>query len=298
MTVDTSFFRSLLEQLSDGVYIVDRDRKISLWNRAAEQLTGYSAEEIIGTCCAQSILRHVDHGGRTACAAGCPLSDCLNSVEPEPREMYLRHKDGHRVPVSIRVVPITAPDGAVVGAAEVFTDNTTKGQLRQRLLELERLALLDPLTALPNRRFLEAQLGNRLDELKRYQWPCGVVYLDVDRFKDVNDGHGHAVGDEVLKMVGKTLTASSRIFDAVGRWGGDEFMAVMANVQRRELVEVAERFRALVGSACLEAPQRLQVTVSVGLAMATPEDTLSSLVERADKMLYEAKRAGRNRVCI
>jgi diguanylate cyclase (GGDEF)-like protein len=210
----------------------------------------------------------------------------------------MRHKDGHRIPVRVRVIPTYDSSGARSGAAELFRLNSPAEQLERRLADLERLALLDPLTALPNRRYLEAQLANRLDELCRYSWPFGLAFLDVDQFKRVNDVHGHQVGDEVLRMVGKTLSAGTRTFDAVGRWAGDEFLAVLANVQQRELEEVAERFRALVSSAGLGAGVGIQVTVSIGVTLASREDSIETLVQRADRLMYEAKRAGRNRVCV
>ncbi|MBI5538371.1 MAG: diguanylate cyclase [Deltaproteobacteria bacterium] len=291
-----AFFTEFLEQLNEGVYIVDHARRITSWNRAAEMLTGFRREEVLGACCSQNVLRHVDATGRGACAEGCPLLAAFAGRGRGESEMFFRHKDGHRVPVLVRVVPILGGHGHVDGAIQIFHQKTPTEEMQKRLVELEKLALIDPLTALPNRRHLEAQLRHRLDELRRYDWPFGALLLDVDRFKQVNDGHGHGAGDDVLKMVGKTLTACTRGFDTVGRWGGDEFLAVLANVQQRDLEEVAERFRVLVSTACLEAPDKIQVTISIGAALAFPQDTVESLLGRADKMLYEAKRSGGNRV--
>ena len=123
-----------------------------------------------------------------------------------------------------------------------------------------------------------------------------MLFLDIDSFKPVNDQHGHMVGDDVLRMLGRTLSASSRMFDTVGRWGGDEFLAVVANVQKGTLIEVAERFRSLVASSSVPSANSLRVTVSIGAAIASPDDDMESLMKRADELLYDAKRTGRNRV--
>lgn len=297
LPTDSRFYLELLDQLEEPVYMVDRARRITFWNRAAEQVTGYRRTEIVGLCCADSILLHIDTSGRSACSEGCPLHRALDGSQEPSVEMFLRHKDGHRIPVRVRAVPVRDARGAVVGAAEMFTETSSRDEIARRLADLQRLALLDPVTALPNRRYLETQVTGRLDELKRYGWPFGVLFLDVDGFKEVNDTHGHPVGDEVLRMLARTLAASSRIFDTVGRWGGDEFLAVVANVQETTLIEVGERFRTLIESSVVKGSAEVRVTVSVGAAYARRDDDMGELIGRADELMYEAKRGGRNRVC-
>lgn len=286
----------LLESLYDAVYMVDRERRITFWNAAAEELTGYTAGEVIGRHCFENLLRHVDEQGNSLCSGICPVSLTLKDGLRRSEEIYLHHKDGHRVPVSVRVAPLRDNQGALIGAIEVFSDNSVKAQLNERVRELERLALLDPLTGLPNRRYLEIQLGSRMDELTRYAWPFGILLMDIDDFKQVNDLHGHLVGDRVFRMVARTLSANARVFDVIGRWGGDEFLAILTNVDQGRLAQVAERFRYLVESSQLEEPAAISVTVSIGATLATPEDSVESLLERADGLLYRAKDSGRNQV--
>jgi diguanylate cyclase (GGDEF)-like protein len=160
--------------------------------------------------------------------------------------------------------------------------------------ELQQLALVDSLTGLPNRRHLESHILSRLEELRRNQWMFGVLFVDVDDFKHINDHFGHNVGDEVLRMVGRTLDENSRYFDMIGRWGGEEFVAIIGNTPLPMLKDVGERLRMLVERSGLKGAQEIQVTISVGGTVAIPEDSIESLIRRADDKLYEAKRAGRN----
>lgn len=290
-------FAQVLDELSDGVYCVDASRRVTYWNRSAERITGYPAAEVVGRSCAESLLIHVDPDGRPLCQIGCPLQRTLQDGVPQRAEVFLHHRDGHRVPVQVRVTPLRNAEGVVVGAVEIFSDNSAKRAMAERIGNLERLAMLDQLTELPNRRYLEMSLALRVSELLRYGWPFGVLLLDIDHFKEVNDRYGHQAGDRTLKMVARTLSYSSRVFDVVGRWGGEEFLAIVSHIDQAQLTNVAERLRAMVERSMLELPEGLiQVTVSIGAAMAEPREEVDRLLRRVDRRLYEAKRSGRNLV--
>ena len=298
----TRFFEpgtGLLDQMFDAVYVVDRRRRIVYWNRAAGQLTGYRPDEVVGSHCFDRVLNHVDESGCSLCTAGCPLSHAMVVGQPHQSRIFLHHRDGHRVPVSVRVVPLRDDDGRVIGAVEVFRDESSHPAQAPDVEELQRLALLDPLTGLPNRRLLEATIAARFDEMVRYGWVFGVLFMDIDHFKGINDDHGHAVGDRVLQMVGRTLASCSRPFDVVGRWGGEEFVGVAAHVDGPQLSAIARRFRALVEQSSFDLGERhLSVTISVGAVCVRAGDTQDSVVERADRLMYRAKRLGRNRVAV
>ncbi|MBW2523782.1 MAG: GGDEF domain-containing protein [Deltaproteobacteria bacterium] len=199
------------------------------------------------------------------------------------------------MPGSVRVVPLLDSGGAVVGAAEIFTDRSEQQAATHRIADLERMAFLDPLTRVANRRFLEQHLDARLHELQRFEWPFGVLMFDIDHFKRINDSLGHATGDHVLAMVARTAAGNARSFDLIARWGGDEFVHVVSNVGPAELRDVAWRLRNLVrNSALITDDQTLAVTVSVGAAAARRTDTIETLLERADAQVYRSKRAGRD----
>ncbi|MBN2339203.1 MAG: diguanylate cyclase, partial [Acidobacteria bacterium] len=215
-----NLYRELLDAIADGVYFTDRERRIAFWNRGAEALTGYARDEVIGRRCMDNLLVHVDNAGTRLCFGACPLAATLENGEPREADVYLHHKNGHRVPVRVRVFPIRDDGGAITGAVEVFNDNTATRRAAAHLERMERLALLDHLTGIANRRGAEAAIRSRLEELRRNGWGFGVLLLDIDDFKAVNDSCGHETGDRVLRLVARTLEAGARSFDLVGRWGG------------------------------------------------------------------------------
>jgi diguanylate cyclase (GGDEF)-like protein len=214
-------------------------------------------------------------------------------------EVFLHHRDGHRVPVTVRAAPITNDSGEIVGAVETFRDESARAEAIERTQELERVAFLDPLTGIGNRRFAQAVLSERLSESRRYGWPFGLLFIDIDHFKQVNDDYSHALGDQVLCMVARTLQGVARSHDFVGRWGGEEFVMVVTGIDEQGLAAVAERTRSLVELSGLRSnADKVAVTVSIGAAVAEPDDSAESLVERADERMYRSKRAGRNRVTL
>ena len=300
MKITLDFYKNLLDNLHDGVYFVNRDREIIYWNKGAERITGYAASDVVGSHCWDNILMHVDALGESLCLNGCPLAKVIAAGGEIKAEVFLSHKDGHRVPVAVRATPITNREGKIIGGVEVFSDNTEKITALQLVEELQHKVFLDPLTDLANRRYVEMNLQVKANEMSRYGWQFGVIMMDIDHFKDVNDRYGHGIGDEALKMISRTLLYSSRSTDIVGRWGGEEFIAVIANTNRQKLHDIAERYKSLVerSSLPLGGEETLCLTISAGATLAEPCETAETVIKRSDKLLYESKATGRNRVTI
>lgn len=167
-------------------------------------------------------------------------------------------------------------------------------QARVEIATMAKLAFSDSLTGLPNRRRLLEVLENRLDEAARYQHAVSVVLFDLDRFKRINDDHGHDAGDTVLKALARILESTLRGVDAFGRWGGEEFLIVAVGIREEEATALAERCRALLAGH--EFPVVGELTASFGVAAHRPDESSRSLLARADGALYGAKRVGGNRV--
>lgn len=294
--MDVDFCKDILDNLYDGVYFVDRTRMIISWNKGAELLTGYSSSDVLGKSCSDNILIHIDDEGVNLCEGQCPLADAISSGCRREADVFLHHKEGHRVPVSVRVAPIQDSSGQIVGAVEIFSDNSSKIAYIQTIEELRRTALLDPQTEVANRRCVEMVLQSQIDEMRRYNGTFGVVFIDLDNFKTVNDMYGHDVGDQVLKMVARTLLNSSRSSDTLGRWGGDEFLAIILNTTEDQLHSISNRLRSIVEQSMLSVGSNvIRVTVSIGATLCQPNDTVDTLLKRVDKLLYESKGRGRNR---
>nr|WP_258012662.1 diguanylate cyclase [Stenotrophomonas maltophilia] len=176
--------------------------------------------------------------------------------------------------------------------------NQRLGRLRQQRDELRQLAETDGLTGLPNRRAGLQQLGRHLERVNREGGPLVIGFLDIDLFKDINDRHGHAVGDQVLVAVARALRTAVRSQDEVVRMGGEEFLLLMPGMPREAASARLDRLRQRITEAGLALQVAgLEVTASIGLAQWRPgEDDLAALLRRADHAMYVAKRAGRNRV--
>ncbi|RAZ88221.1 GGDEF domain-containing protein [Mesorhizobium hawassense] len=170
--------------------------------------------------------------------------------------------------------------------------------LSARSQTLEQAALTDGLTGMQNRRYFDDALREYLHEFRRIDRPVGLMILDLDHFKQVNDTHGHDVGDEVLRAVATCLRGMTRYHDVVARLGGEEFAVVTPNMDVELLARFAERIRkAIAGMSILSGNVRLKVTTSVGLAVWDHKESAEDFYRRADRQLYEAKKQGRNRVC-
>jgi len=293
------FYQDLIDNLYDGVYFVGMDRAITYWNKGAEKLTGYSSSNALGKSCHDSFLAHVNESGKNLCESGCPIKIALEEGKYNESELYLHHKDGHRVPVTVRVFPITDKKGKITGAVEIFSDNSSHVASKRRIDELQQLALLDPLTQIGNRRFLEMTLEAKLAETARYNNQIALFFIDIDDFKQINDSHGHDVGDEALRVTAKTLNAVIRPMDTLGRWGGEEFIAAASNINRESVQAIAERFRSFIErSSVRTGDENLLFTVTIGGTIARPSDDLAALVKRADTLMYEGKKKGKDQVII
>jgi diguanylate cyclase (GGDEF)-like protein len=210
--------------------------------------------------------------------------------------LFLRHKEGRRVPIANRTQPLRGADGSVVGGIEIFSDDTAQVESRRKAEEMSRMAFLDHLTQVPNRRFLEIALRTAFDEFEAHKSPFGILLIDLDRFKEVNDVWGHASGDAVLKATARTLSGALRGTDVVGRWGGDEFLAIVRNVNEDVLDALARRCVALVSQLTLAAPsegRKAMASISVGAALAAAGEPAEELLRRADERLYRSKFEGR-----
>lgn len=173
-------------------------------------------------------------------------------------------------------------------------------QLREARQEMEVLALHDGLTNLFNRRAIEEQAEGELNFASRKGLPLSIILLDIDHFKSINDQYGHKIGDDTLRRLALVLVENIRLYDHVGRWGGEEFIVLLPDTRLEEAVKVAERLRVKTADAKFSLDNGEQFPVSISLGVACASGTyplLLKLVDAADQALYQAKESGRNRVC-
>lgn len=291
-------YLNIINNLRDGIYFVDTERRILFWNKAAEQITGYSAEEIVGKRCQDSRLNHIDEAGRPLCAVGCPLFATLGDGQQRQDRVFVRHKDGYRIPIHVNIFPMRK-EGRIIGAVEVFTQDSPTVYEDNLVEQLSNVAMHDQLTQLPNRRYLESFLHYKLEEFQRFGHPFAVLFADIDNFSRFNNEYGHDVGDAVLRNIAASIRRSVRRNDLVGRWGGEEYVGVYSGTNSAGISAIGEKFRQLVqNTEVISGGEQLNVSVSVGITAVRPEDTIDTLVERSDELMYRSKKEGKNRVTL
>ena len=299
MRIEKDYYERIIENLHEGLYLVNRDRVIIYWNKAAEQISGFTANEVVGKSCSDNILTHVNSEGNSLCTGMCPLAATIADEKPREAEVYMHHKDGHRIPVSVRVSTLTDREGNIIGGIELFADISNQAASELRVKELEKLALLDNLTQLANRNYIEREVQSRFEEKKRFNVPFGVIFMDIDHFKQFNDKYGHDCGDRVLTQTAGIMQNSLRTLDSVARWGGEEFLILLPGASGIEAGEVAEKLRKKIENTHCNCEQlSLKITITFGVGEYKEEDSLKQTVKRADSALYEGKAAGRNQVFI
>lgn len=289
-----------------GIAVKGLDGRYRITNRVMENLLGQSATQIDGRTDGElfspdvaATLALSDQrviGGEAATCDSTPLKIHGLPGRCQWIKFPLRSTDG-RV-ISIGVVAL----GALLSEGEAEKDESmerlqqTIHDLQKTLIELDRLASTDKLTGAWNRRRLEDAVFNEMDRLRRYDHPLSLLIIDIDFFKQVNDQHGHPVGDLVLTQLAKVVQSSLRSTDSLTRWGGEEFVVLCPNTTLSTAAMMAERLRARVASASY--PHELAVTTSIGVAECISGESFEAWLERADAALYRAKSCGRNQVQI
>ena len=289
-------YSAIIENMQDGAYFVDQNRKILFWNSAAEKITGYAKDEIIGKSCPESHLNHIDEEGKPLCQVGCPLFATNIDGKQRRERVFVRHKDGHRLPIRVNIFPIRKED-EIIGSIEIFTQDSPTKYEDQLIEHLSGIAMHDDLTKLPNRRYLESFLNYKLNQYSRFNQLFAVLFADIDNFSDFNNTYGHDAGDLVLTNIANTILKDTKKDDMIGRWGGEEIVGVITIDNEYEASIKADNFRKLVENIEINYEGKpLHVTVSVGVTVVKMDDTIESIVDRADHLMYQSKHAGKNRV--
>ncbi len=289
-------FQQILDAISEGVYVTDEQRRILYWSAGAERITGFKASEVVGKHCYDDVLVHTDLEGKRLCDEGCPLEYCISrKTDRTVNESFLRRKNGERVAVYSKAAALT--DGDVTYGVEVFGELEPVGS-RDLTAEVQKLSdssVSDPLSGVFNRRYFDAYLEQQFAMWERLERCYGVLYLDVDDFKLINDALGHARGDDAIRFVAGVLSSGARKMDVVARYGGDEFAVICAVSTPAELESAALRVvRVVHDSTFIRAGEgEAGLTVSLGGTLVGKHDRDScDALERADTAMCRAKRQG------
>jgi len=283
-----------LQSIAEGVIATDEQGRIETLNPAAQSLTGWTSAEARGRPLAE-VFRIVDQADRRVQIN--PVATLLQegrSVELRGNTILLR-RDGREIGVDTSTAPIRDRDGATIGAVLVFYDVTDDRRFTE---QLSHQARHDPLTGLANRREFEHRLARALEGAAGGDRRHAMLYIDLDRFKEVNDSCGHAAGDDLLREISILLQRKLRQGDTLARLGGDEFGVLLENCAPDHAVRIAEGLRDAVAHMQFAVQGRsFKLGVSIGLvAIADGDRSVAKILSRADACCYRAKGAGRDRV--
>lgn len=283
--------KTIIATEPECVKVLAADGSVVQINRAGlEMIEADSEAQVIG----HQVLDIVAPQYREAF---CDLNERVNRGESGELEFEIIGLKGGRRWLDTRAVPMRDLNGKITGLLGVTRDITARRKVE---LELARLAQTDYLTDLANRRHFMLLAEQEMSRALRYGGPISVLMMDVDHFKKINDAHGHKAGDIVLREFADLCRQALRDVDTIGRVGGEEFAVLLPETDDKEAFEVAERLRKATADTeiVLEQGGALHFTVSIGLATRNDADTaIDTLLNQADKALYEAKHKGRNRVC-
>ena len=284
---DDERLAAIVEFSQDAIIGKDRGGLINVWNSGAERLYGYKASEAIGQ--SVSILVPPAHRGEDQEILGRVLAG--GQVEQYRTERVC--KDGSAVTVSLSVSPICDMSGRVIGASSIARDVTSAIQAQETI---RHQAFHDGLTGLPNRTLFLDRVTNALARAERHRQTLAVFFIDLDRFKLVNDSLGHELGDELLRVVAERLASTIRQGDTLARLGGDEF-AMLCEEFPSELAatRVASAILTALGEPVVLGDDDRVVSASIGIAVSTDKSTATELLRDADAAMYYAKTAGRGR---
>ncbi|MFC5511374.1 putative bifunctional diguanylate cyclase/phosphodiesterase [Massilia jejuensis] len=282
-----------LQSIGDAVITTDAQMRIEYLNPIAERLTGWTTAQAFGRAM-DDVFKIYNEKSRLP--ATNPIQECLEKnqiVEMENHTILVRHTDQQEFHIEDSAAPIRRTDGSVLGAVMVFHDVTDRKAAQNRL---QHIAFHDTLTGLPNRALFRKKLSKAMIDARFMKKHAGVLFLDLDRFKTINDSLGHAIGDELLVLVAKRLEQCIRESDVICRMGGDEFTAVLNSIDMPDNAgSVASKIVESMAKPFSIQGHELRISTSIGIAVYPRDgEDLDDLLKNADAAMYYAKGQGRN----
>lgn len=290
----------ILDQLFEPAYIIDNQQKILFWNKAAEKLTGYDAKSIVGKTCRNSEVVHTNENGEKLCLDQCPFQELIDKGKINELSLFLNHKTGYRIPISIRLVPIINQNKKIIGAIEFFVkrDQFISDTRPDVIKELVKAAYIDSISGLPNKDYMESKIVKILNEAKLnpLDTQYGLLVIDIHNLQEFNNAGGLEAGDFLLKIIGQTLI--NNLEDSTdcfaSRWYGGKFIIIINSNKLNTLLNWSNKFKTLIEQSIIMGYEKQKIKVSIAGVVVYPEDTLQSLIKNLEQQLQVSKRQNNN----
>lgn len=286
MEIDKESLSSIINRVDEGLCIINRNKKIIMWNKAAEKLTGYKHDEVVDSKCSDSLVVHLDERGNDICTNSCPLTEVIKDKKTKSATVYLHHKNGHQIPVKVKYRPIINDEGIVTGIVENFSviNDNREESLNSKMCQI----------SLYDKDYISAEL-KQIFKNKSVIKNCGVIRFDVDNLSYINIQYGEKVGTKILKIISENIFTNSSSTDIYGRWYDDELLGIIHNVDQKTLYKHAEKIRVAVENSFLNVKgEKVSVTLSVGGTIMRKSDYMLTMMERISKLLYNSRESGGN----
>lgn len=283
-------FKKLLEVTSFGLVIFDENLKIVFWSNSAKKITGYNSSDVIGKKVEDSKILEFFSKKDEKLNFGEFLKKLFDEEKDSIKTIFIRHKNNYRFSITMKLYFFKNTRKMKKYVVGIFNIFDVLDYSRRLVSFIKKASNQDWLTKLPNRKNLEFLINKKVQEFKRYKSKFGIILFDIDNFKSINDCMGHNVGDEILISFSNIISKNLRNCDLVGRWGGDEFVAIIVNVDDLKIKQIMSKLVSTIKKEIFKKNGfNIHLNVSAGFSVINEEDNLNSLIERADKNMYEFK---------
>ncbi len=296
---DPSIYQTVLDNLQTGVYMVDRSRRIRFWNEGAEQITGYLRQDVVGRFLREHLLARSDAAVDLDLDPTDPINVVFRDGKPSSMEVSILHKDGYRIPIVLRTHPIRNSHGAVIGAAESFEKNRSASDWTRRQAAFADFGCLDAVTGVAAQTFMETTLRESLIAFAQLHTPFAILLVQIDRLERFRATRGPGVLPTILRIVAQSIGNCLRPTDFVGRWGENQFLAILLECRESQIALVGERVRRMIGQAEIEWwGDQFSVSSPVGGAGCRNGDSVETLIARAEDSMQQSIAKGGNCVTV
>lgn len=287
MDIDDDSFKMIINNFNEALYITNKQRVITHWNTFAENITGFKSDEVIGRKCCDNILEHIDNKGNSLCIDNCPLAASINEESPKEANLYLHHKEGHRVPINVKTDVLYNSKNVVIGGIQTFS--------AVEPIELYPKNRLDHLTQLYNKSFISEKLKEifKKKDIKTF----GILRFDIDDQKSIITEYGPEIKNKILQLVSNNILSVSRPNDIYGRWGDDKFIGIILDVDTTELYNIAEVIKFTTENSYI-LNNKISITLSIGGTLSKKSDFILTILERVDKFIFKSKKNGGNQITV
>lgn len=289
MTDEQKLFlmKRILDNISDGVFCVDLEKRIFYWNYAAEKITGYTEEEMIGKVCDDTSFRHMEHTNN--CAVICPVAEAMADEKIHIKPVYVRGCNGEIIEIVVNAYPIVI-DGNIVGAVEIFAQKSMV-EFYEPAEKLEIKKLRDPATDFPDRSYISYYIESKIQEKRHFENPFIVTFIKINNLDNLIARNNKTIGDEIIKALGDQIKKRSRQSDLIGRWDRNTLVGVFASAgEENGLMLKRELYNQCMKVNVIYSNRNINIDISVGLAFGKNDDILPRIIKRAEKSLHEGNK--------